>query len=123
MALKKSIWEKCHLNEKLFWGDQEDSDFGLRLVKLGVMHRPNPHAKIHTCVTYFHDAPEYMFDEHKLGKMIEHRGRKWIPIQYVHDIVLRIAGVPFLRSKMKISKFLKRFTKLSKIHVPGEKRA
>jgi len=116
MAIKKNLWEKVKLNEKLFWNDQEDADFGLRFTKEGFVTRGISDAKLHTTVTYFNDAPVYEYDDQKLGKPIEYRSAKWKVIQPAIDVCTRVVGLPFLRTRKKASLFLKRFT--NKVSAP-----
>lgn len=122
MAIKKNIWKKVKLNEKLFWADQEDAEYGLRFTKAGYLMRPNKSAKLHTAVTYLYDAPVYQYDAKKLGKPIEHRSRKWIIIQPIVDILTRTLGVPFLRLRRKLSLFLKKYIKVVAAPESGGKR-
>ncbi len=112
MAMKKHVWKEVKWNEKLYWCEQEDSEFGLRLTKKGFIMRANPYAKIHTLASHINDAPIYKYNNQKLGKCVEYRSKKWVIIQPIVDILTRITGTPFLRIRIAISRFLKKHTKI-----------
>ena len=123
MAIKKSAWIYAPLNEKLFWNDQEDSEHGLRFTKNGFIIRACPRTKIHTTVTYIDDAPVYQHNNKKLGKPIEYRSFKWKIIQPSIDTMTRIFGLPFLRSRRKLSLWLKKHFKTNTGQEAGGKRS
>lgn len=122
MAIKKSIWEKVKWDEKLFWGELEDCDYGARFTKAGFVARPNPHAWIHTFVTTQDHGPSYTYNPLKLGTLIEKRVWFWYILQPAIDIPSRILGVRFLRLKMALVRWVKKYTAFSRGHEVGGKR-
>lgn len=116
MAVKRDIFNRVPLDENRFWAEQEDGEHGLRFTKNGYIIRANPYSKLHTTVTYIYDAPVYKFDNKKYGKTIEHRGKKWLYIQPIVDMLTRTFDLPFLRYRRKFSLMLKKY--ISKVNAP-----
>lgn len=123
MAIKRDLFNKVPLDENRFWAEQEDGEHGLRFTNNGHIMRANPYSKLHTTVTYIYDAPVYKFDNKKYGKTVEHRGKKWVYIQPIVDVLTRTFGVGFLRARRKASIFLKKYIKSVSAPESGGKRA
>ena len=74
-------------------------------------------------MTYIDDAPVYQHNNKKLGKPIEYRSFKWKIIQPSIDTMTRIFGLPFLRSRRKLSLWLKKHFKTNTGQEAGGKRS